>query len=364
MTLHENLSWLVALLVSALLHALAFGSYRQMTWRWPSVRRMTPAAPVITFVQVDEPPAALIPPPTPAPKNEPREFVETDARQVTGDQPANTKLYSDNATVAANPENPTGKLGDTPYVAGKETHGHSTENVPLPGPAAMPAAPSAPGTALNLRQPLTPPSPPRGEGIANPSPLPAGGEDQGEGAARLDQTIKTAQLGTRVVEPAPQQMAMAEQPAVPAVPAVPASPAMATAPPAAPAVSSPREIVARKAALTATGVARTGVAAFNVAASPFGEYDKKVVRAVQSRWFALIDRNDIYERTGAVALHFELYADGSVRALRRGENTAGEILALFCEKAILESAPFEAFPAALRVLVGDEPRAVDFTFYY
>jgi hypothetical protein len=318
----ENLSLSAAVLVSVLLHALVFGGFRQLSLRLPH-RRAAATMPVITFVQVAEPPAVVAPKPI-ASRTEPREFVETDARQVTGEQPQATAFYSDKATVAANPENPTGKLGDTPFLSGTDTRVHSTEDVPLPtpAPAAMPVTPQA---ARDRRPP---------EGAAPSAPPPV-----------------TAPLGTRVVEPATTPVT---------APAAPVVVAKAQTPGAA----SPREIVARKAALTATGVARTGVAAFNVAASPFGEYDKKVVRAVQSRWFALIDRNDIYERSGVVALHFKLYTDGSVPRIERSENTAGEILALFCEKAILESAPFEPFPASLRALVGNEPRDVDFTFYY
>jgi len=317
----ENLSLPVALVVSALLHALAFGGFRQLTLRLPH-RPAAAEMPEITFFQVDEPPPAA------ERKNEPRQFVETDARQVTGEQPKDAKLYSDRATVAANPENPTGKLGDTPYLDGTDTRVLSTENVPLPAPAAVPATPPA---AQDRRPP---------EGAAAPAPSRAASAPP-----------VTAPVGTRAAAAPPQQMAMAATPAVPAKPGTPA-------------VSAPREIAARKAALTATGVARTGVAAFNVAANPFGAYDKKIVRAVQSRWFALIDRNGIYERAGVVTLHFELYPDGSVRGLQRRENTAGEILALFCEKAILESAPFDPFPEELRALVGNEPRDVDFTFYY
>ena len=89
-----------------------------------------------------------------------------------------------------------------------------------------------------------------------------------------------------------------------------------------------------------------------------------IVRAVQSRWFALIEQNGLYERGGQVTLHFQLLDDGTVQAVEVKENTAGQILALFCEKAVVESAPFEPLPDNLRVLVGKEPREVNFTFYY
>ena len=112
------------------------------------------------------------------------------------------------------------------------------------------------------------------------------------------------------------------------------------------------------------GAGRIGIAAFNVAESPFGAYDKAIIRAVQSRWYALIEHNQLYERAGQVTLHFNLLPDGSVRALETKENSAGVTLGLFCEKAIVDSAPFEPLPDRLRTLIGSQAREVDFTFYY
>ena len=130
-------------------------------------------------------------------------------------------------------------------------------------------------------------------------------------------------------------------------------------------------MIGRKAHLTAVGVSRTGVAAFNVEESPFGAYDKKIFLAVQSRWYQLIDRFGMYERAGTVTLHFYLMEDGTLKRNQYGntvmeitDNTAGQILALFCEKAIIESGPFDPLPDNLRALVGKEPREASFTFYY
>src|SRR6266704_1925040 len=101
---------------------------------------------------------------------------------------------------------------------------------------------------------------------------------------------------------------MAEKPA-----AVPVAP---PAPPAAPSTGSRREIAAIKSRMTAVGAGRVGIAAFNVAGSPFGEYDKALIRAVQSRWYALIQQNGLYERAGTVTLHLYLLQDGSVKDMR------------------------------------------------
>jgi hypothetical protein len=125
-----------------------------------------------------------------------------------------------------------------------------------------------------------------------------------------------------------------------------------------------RELVSRKARLVAAGVSRAGVAAFNVEESPFGVYDKKVVKAIQSRWFALIDRYGIYETTATVTVYFQLLDDGQVKNVKTTDGSENSILSLFCEKAILESGPFDPWPESLRVLVGKEPREASITFYY
>jgi hypothetical protein len=128
--------------------------------------------------------------------------------------------------------------------------------------------------------------------------------------------------------------------------------------------ASSKEIGARKSRMVAAGAGRIGIAAFNVAGSPFGEYDKAVIRSVQSRWYALISQNGLYDRSGTVTLHFNLMQDGSVRDISIKEDTAGEILGMFCQKAVVDSAPFPPLPEKLRMLIGDDPREVNFTFYY
>ena len=148
------------------------------------------------------------------------------------------------------------------------------------------------------------------------------------------------------------------------VPTPPLEPTPAPTPPSVSGGGSSREIAAVKSRMTAVGVSRSGVAAFNVAESPFGAYDKEIIRAVQSRWYGLIQQNGLYERAGTVRLHFELLADGTIQNLKVEENSAGEILGLFCEKAIVDSAPFKPLTAELRSLIGNDAREVNFTFYY
>jgi outer membrane biosynthesis protein TonB len=341
----EYISMEVALLLSLALHLLAYACWMERDFLaripilkpfakvfapplWSPPRQAAKPVPTITFVEMPEPK-----------RPEPRTFMETDASQVTGEEPTDAKYYSDRSTVAANPENPTGKFGDTPYLEGKEAKVMSTEDV-TPSPNRSAPAPAAV---------LPPPKP-----VELPKPVVEKPPEQSQ--------PKLADEGRKAVEE--QKVAMLEKPA-PSPPPVAAPVAMPEPPPtpAAPA-GSDREIAARKSRAVAAGVSRQGVAAFNVAGSPFGEYDKALIRAVQSRWYALIYQNGLYERSGTVTLHFYLLADGSVKDMEFKDNTAGEILGLFCQKAVVDSSPFAPLPESLRILIGNDPREVNFTFYY
>lgn len=306
----EYLASEIAILASLVLHVLAFFTWAQgdrlarLSLFRPLAKLFTVPAwtppseptPTITFIQAPE---------------ERRTFVETDASQFTGEEPKRASLYSSLPSVAASPENPTGKIGETPYLEGKETRVLSTETV-----APQPATPKPPEPPKPVEKP--------------PEELPK----------------KIAEEGLKVVEE--KKVAMAEKPPEPPTPPA----------------SSHREIAAIKSRMTAVGAGRVGIAAFNVVGSPFGEYDKMLIRAVQSRWYALIEQNRLYERAGTVTLHFNLKADGSVQNMEVKENSAGQILGLFCEKAVVDSAPFAPLPENLQVLIGSDPREVNFTFYY
>ena len=354
------------MLVSVMLHAMAYGTwqYRAELAKLPPFalvekllrviqqpRTLTAARQqTITFVEVDEPRAKAQ---REKETETARRFMETDASQVTGEQPKDAKYYSDKSTIAANPKNPTDKEGDTPYLKGTETRVLNSVDVPTPSGVAAPVIvqPGSPGAAANAGQSM--PAPAK---AAQPTPAQPKAPEKPK---------EIAPSGIKIIED--EQVAMAPKPAVQPhvvtgtpVPSTPAGvPTIITEP------GTPgRELVARKPNLVATGVSRTGVAAFNVAESPFGAYDFKIIKAVQSRWYALIDKFGMYERAGLVTVRFELLDDGQVQNWRITDTTVGQFLGLICEKAIIDSAPFDSLPDNLRALVGKEPREASFTFYY
>ena len=115
--------------------------------------------------------------------------------------------------------------------------------------------------------------------------------------------------------------------------------------------------------------ASNGPAAPCVTNSPFNAYDKKLIATVQKRWYALVDRftmngRHMYGRHGAVTVRFQVFDDGHVEHVKSSESSVDRDETLLCEKAIVESAPFDRLPKELSQRLGKTPRDVSFTFYY
>ena len=89
-----------------------------------------------------------------------------------------------------------------------------------------------------------------------------------------------------------------------------------------------------------------------------------MIFAVQSRWYAVLNEKRMDVHAGTVVLQFDLRADGSVANMVVKENSAGFDLGLYCEKAVVESAPFAPLPESLQRLIGSDAREIIFTFYY
>jgi hypothetical protein len=113
------------------------------------------------------------------------------------------------------------------------------------------------------------------------------------------------------------------------------------------------------------GVRRTlGMVSLDAKATPFGAYDAMLIEAISQRWYTLLDQREYAsDSRGRVVLNFRLHYDGRVTEMTVAENTAGEVLGLICQKAVLDPAPYAAWPGDMRRMLGDS-RKVQFTFYY
>jgi hypothetical protein len=107
--------------------------------------------------------------------------------------------------------------------------------------------------------------------------------------------------------------------------------------------------------------------ALRTSSSPFQDYDAKFVRSVRSRWYELMKpikfKRKQY-RGGIVTTGFDLQDDGKITNFAILNNTTTEMLAIMCEKAVLEPSPYDNWPADLRMTVGKPYRRITFTFYY
>lgn len=100
-------------------------------------------------------------------------------------------------------------------------------------------------------------------------------------------------------------------------------------------------------------------------ATPFGDYDARVIQSIQQRWFSILGAMPTARNArGRVVLSFKMYADGSVRELKVEEDSVGVIQSLVCQKAVREPAPYGRWPDDMRRMIGEDFREVRFSFFY
>jgi len=283
----------LVLALSLLAHLLLWGGYEAVreleVWRWTPRLAWLQPAPKIPPIQKSEPPL---------------EFVTVD--QPSTEAPKNAKFYSNNNSLAANPD--ANRNDNVPKLNGTQTDVPKTETVLKPdfnklqpAPKTMTSEPAQPAPAvqpgdLSLGKPQeqTPPRP---------------------------RTLNQARAQSHS-----PGVAMKQDGGVPNV------------------------------KLSAS---------FDVKATPFGQYDSEFVDAVTYRWYSLLDSQQFaLDRTGKVTLRFHLNYDGTITDMTVLQNTVGDLLGYVCQKAINDPAPFKAWPEQMHREIGKNSREITFTFYY
>jgi len=250
-------------------------------------------------------------------------FVNVSPAQATAEPPKDAKFYSDKNSRAANPE-PV-KITETPKIDGKQVQVAKTEDIPRE--KFVPLQPARPVQPSQEAQPEVKPKPAYAPGdltMAKPSPTPRK-EDGDATEAKLPRprTVKEALARQQDRRP-------------------------------------PGEKMKQEGGVTR----RAEFASLDTKATPFGEYDANLIDAVRERWYTLLDQRDYAsDSRGKVVLHFRLHYDGRITDMDVAENSAGAVLGLICQKAVLDPAPFAAWPSDMRRTLGDI-RSIQFTFYY
>ncbi len=113
------------------------------------------------------------------------------------------------------------------------------------------------------------------------------------------------------------------------------------------------------------GMAAPGDASVDSQATPLGEYQAKVYRAIGSQWRYMVRQQKGLLDLGTVSIDFIVRRDGTLADLRVDFNTSSSaMLQTISENAIRLVAPFPPFPGSVREQVGDElPFDVKFTIY-
>jgi hypothetical protein len=288
----------LALALSLAVHLLGWGGYeagKQFGW---SQRLHMPAWLHLVAKKKTEPPVL---------QNNEEQLMFVDVAQPTTEAPKNTKYYSSQNSLAADP---TKGNKDVPQLNGKQTEVAKTENVPRPD--------------FNKLQPATPAPQQKLQPAVQPGDLTLGKPENSQQQEQpRPRTVKEA-LAQQAHRLPGQQMK--------------------------------QDGGTRRPAL---------VSSLDVKVTPFGAYDAAFIEAVTQRWYDLLDsRQFAMDRSGKVALRFHLNYDGSIADMKVLENTVGDVLGYVCQKAVTDPAPFAPWPGEMRRLIGENYREITFTFYY
>ncbi len=316
----SRLAWAFA--ISLALHLAVYGSYqtghKYHLWQnlhWPTWLQ----PPRFLSELIKKKPV----PPLPQRPDIPLMFVNVSPAQVTAEVPKDTPYYSDKNSLAANPN--ADKITEVPKIDGKQKEVVKTEDVPRE--KFTPLQPSRPAQPAQQEQPEIKPKPAHTPGdltMGKPSPTPRTTDGEAnEAKPPRPRTIKQALAQLR-----------------------------------------DSQIPGQKLQQDGGVKRRAEFASLDTKATPFGAYDAALVEAISQRWFTLLDQRDYAsDSRGKVVLQFRLHYDGRVTEMNVADNTAGEVLGLICQKAVLDPAPFAAWPSDMRRTLGDT-RNIQFTFYY
>ena len=317
-----------ALALSLIIHLLFFGTWKlgkQLGW-WRHESALLMKLNLSKWLA--KPLPKEVKKPQLRPREIPMSFIEVDPAVAVAEPPKEAKFYSAQNARATAPdltvESP------VPKVDGKQTQVARLENVAKPNPV-----------------PLQPAPPPEKAKPAEPAP-PKAKKEPPLGDLPRD---KPKELD----KPKESQAELGSGEALSAAPDRPRTLAAARA---------------RKAMLTGEkmkqdgGTRQRGNLSFDVKATAFGAYDAAFIAAVQQRWYDLLESTPYTQRSGKVIVEFRLNYDGRISDIRAVGNEVGELLALICQRAILDPAPFARWPTDMRRAIGANYRDVTFTFYY
>lgn len=325
-----------ALVFSLIVHLTAYGAWeisQKLDIRIPLLDRITAAI-------LPEPPPAI----TPDLQKKALVFVDVDPATASTSKPENTKFYAAQNTLAASP-NPSTTKSTTPESKVGQTI------IPRIVESVKPTVTPKP-VAIKPSEPLQP-SP----SVIKPEPL------------QPTQTIAKLDPPKSVKPIANNPPAVTKPPTPPIKTALAVTKPESLSPPSLKeAIAAlPRTLTAGETIRQPGGAPRLGKLAFDVAGSNFGEYDSKLVAAVQHQWYFLIEERrraggSVHQCT--VAIEFKLKSDGRIDDATIVDGVTHEVEAFMCLRSITKPAPYGQWPEAMKEEAGGETRRIRFTFHY
>jgi outer membrane biosynthesis protein TonB len=256
-------------------------------------------------------------------------FLEVSPAQATKEAPKNPKYYSAQNSIASNTDSE--KDTDTPKVEGTQVHVAKTEDTPRS--KAMPLQPSPPKEAT------PPPQDPPKIVEEKPKSAPKPGDIAMVKPTDLkpdeSKTEKTAEETPRV---RPRTIAQAMQ---------------------------QNGLVGQKMKQDGGAKSRRMPVSFDALGTAFGDYDQRIIAAIQQHWYDLMDsKQNSLTRVGKVVVEFRLNYDGRITDINVVESDVSDMQSILCQLAITDPGPYERWPTKMRQTVGADYREVKFTFYY
>ena len=325
---YKRLAWAFA--ISLAVHLLFYGGYRfsrNVLPGWLERAKMFTA-----LAEALRPKPPVVPPAQPSAS--PLVFVEVNPAVATPEPPKDAKYYSSQNSKAADIES---KLNtDTPKITGNQEHVVKTQDAPRPFDKLQPSAPPAKETeTAEVAKPKPKPAPVIGDlAMAKPDTTlhPDIALQQPENDGTAQQT-----------RPRTIREALARQHS---------------------------ELIPGQKIKQDGGVHRhLDIASLDAKATPFGDYDRAFIEAVQQHWYDLLDNmNFSYDRHGRVVLQFHLNYDGSITDMKILDDTVDGsqdgVLGFLCQRAVSEPSPYEKWPREMRLQVDKDYREIEFAFFY
>jgi outer membrane biosynthesis protein TonB len=104
-----------------------------------------------------------------------------------------------------------------------------------------------------------------------------------------------------------------------------------------------------------------GVSSVNALGTPLGRYQKLILDAIGSRWYAFVDRQMDLITIGTTRVVFVIDRSGHVKNLKVVENSSNEALANVCIQSI-QDAPLPPMPDELAAMLPPDGMPVDLPF--